>query len=342
MSGTDTQEWLWQSEELPKFFNQSIVGPLTTHSHLYTDDSILPTQRLVMVFGRPGVGKRTALEAMCKEANLSYTTVDGRNFFEGEAKVELNQEQLGVQVMIIEQANDMVAGAYATQQTREFMLDLRRLVDEAKIFIICLMDVVPKNLEMADRDIMAVQINRNFDATVYFGAPPRPQRELIFKRLFDKLFTHLGPHLANALEDGDYTFLADSSAYATPLQMQKYVQRVATLAIQKKGTKVDQEMLKRCLYPTMNGTFTISTSDNGRLEDQFAVAAGFALPSFSAAEEHEREQAEQDQLVLDHISHFVAGEEEEEGEGGEDMTFKRPLDLSLDPEVVEPPMKKNK
>lgn len=313
--------FIYESEELPKFFAQSVVGPLKTMPQLFTNDEVLPAQRLVMVFGRPGVGKRTAVEHLCRKEGLSVALLNGRDLFNGTSEVELSDEQLSVQVLIIEQANDMVAGAYASKETREFALSLKKISRETGIFIFCLMDVVPRMLEMAERDILAMEVNRSFDATIYFPAPTRVDRILIFKKLFQKLLTHVntnGGDLVDGLEEADYGFLAESAAYTTPLQIQRFVQRVGLLAVQNKGTRLERALLMRCLIMKGAASYCITAGDNGRLEDQFSTAAGIAIPSNKAAEDHEKEQQELQAQAQNYVSHFVAEDPEEEEPSGEE------------------------
>ena len=319
MEGEDENS-LWYSDELPNFFTQSILGPLKTNVTAYVEEDVLPVQRLVMLFGRPGVGKRTALMSLCRKNDISMATMDGQNLYEGDSKIELGSDTQGVQVLIIEHANDLIAGAYATVQTREFALSLKKLASAMRIFIFCLMDVEPKQLEMADRDILAVQYNRNFDATVFFNCPDRDTRCRLFKKMFKRLFAVL-TGLVDEVTSVDYSFLADSSAYATPYQIQKFVQRVALLAVQNNNTTVNREFIKRCLYLRSALTYAITANDNAQLEHIFSCAAGISIPTNDADIEH----AETQERNKRQISHFIVEPEEEEEEENEPPVKKSKL-----------------
>lgn len=299
-------EWVWLSDELPKFFNQSVLGPLRTASSLFTNDDVLPVQRFNLLFGRPGVGKRTALETLCERDKVSFSTLDAENLFEGTSKISLTEKHTSVEVLIIEHANSLIVGPYATQWTRNFALDLKSIAQANKIFIFCLCDIVPKNMTQGDRDLLAVQFLRNFNATIYFKAPTANAREHMFRRRIALMFDHLEmvakklnvdlntfcATTADGLKDEDYKMLTDASHHCTPLQITKFIQRVALVCVSTQSSDgvLNTELLKRCLYPKGPGDYSITEENSARAESSFAADAGQSIPSGRAAKEHEQKR----------------------------------------------------
>ena len=291
---------LWKSTELPKFIDQSVLAPLKTHKELFKNDKVLPVQRFNMIFGRNGVGKCTALKSILSENDISYIVMD--------AEESTAQLENGAQVLIIENANSLVIGPYATEESRKFALELRKMAYSLKIFVFCLVNIVPQNMTQGDRDLLACQFIRNFDATIYFEAPSVEYRERIFKKLFADFFDHVGDAWKDELVDESYNLMVDSSRYCTPLQIQLFVQRVALVVVQQPhGTPINTELIKECLFSMGPGNWSITKEISGNTEDKFAASAGLSIPSGRAKEEY----AKQKEMT---ISGFVLEEDEEEDE----------------------------
>ena len=276
---------MWLSEQLPTFVKQSVVGPLKTHKELFTDDNILPVQRCNMVFGRDGVGKRTALEYILNEESISFVTIDAENM-DGHTEGNYNDAQ----VLIIQNANSLVVGPYTTNESRKFALELKKMTRSMNIFIFCLVNIVPQNMTLGETDLLAVQVLRNFDATIYFESPTVEFRGQIFKKCFAEFFDHVGDRCVDNISDEAYNLLVDSSAYATPAQIRTFVNRVALVSIQSVNTSVDIELIKQCMFSIGPGTWSITKGISGNIEDRFAAAAGYSIPSGRAQKEYERQQ----------------------------------------------------
>ena len=299
--------YLWKSTELPKFIKQSVLAPLKTQKELFTNDDVLPVQRCNMVFGRDGVGKCTALKSILKGNDISYLVMDAE-----ESTTQIGEND--AQVLIIENANSLIIGPYATEESRKFALELRKMSYSLKIFIFCLVNIVPQNMTQGDRDLLACQFLQNFDATIYFEAPSVEYREKIFKKLFANFFDHVGDDWKDELDQESYNLMVDSSRYCTPLQLQRFAQRVALVVVQQpKGTPVNTEFIKECLFNMGPGNWSITKEISGNTEDKFAASAGLSIPSGRAQVEYESaKQMKITDFVLEDDDEKRSREEEEE------------------------------
>ena len=310
--------WMWLPEELVKFFNQSVLGPLRTAKSIFTNDNVFPVQRFVLLFGRPGVGKRTALEALCTQNNVSFSTLDGEDLYDGDSKIFLTKEHTSVEVLIVEHANSLIVGPYATTYTRNLALDLKKLAHLNKIFIFCLCDIVPKNMTQGDRDLVAVQFLHNFNATIFFKAPSANIRTEMFCKRVALLFDHFEEvaqrlnvecdyFCRDELSENDYKMLTDASHHCTPLQITLFMQRVALVIAQHPNNVLNTELIKECFYSKGPVDVSITEENTSQIESAFAADAGQSIPSGRAAEAHKKQQDELEQ----HVDYFVAEPDEE-------------------------------
>lgn len=285
---------LYFSKELPKAVEQAVLDPLRKHRALFTNEAILPVPRVNLVFGRRGVGKKTALLKLLANHNISHMLLNG------EQETTSIEPDAAFQVLVIENGHALVLPPYATENSRTFALRLKEMAQELSIIVFCLVDVPPPDMTMADRDLLSVEFLQKFDNTIYFDAPSPDEALPIFKHQFARLFAHLQAHMENPCEDAlvedDYKYMVDCAGFATPRDIQHFVQRIARLAIQNPGLKVDRSIVELCMFS--HGPLTQGiTKENGHDQEQhFARFAGISIPSMRAVVEHEREQEAQEKL----------------------------------------------
>lgn len=287
-------EPLYFSKELPKAFQQAVLDPLKENPALFSNDDVLPIPRVNLVFGRRGVGKKGALLDLLNKHGISHMLING------EQEMTSFEPDFSFQVLVIENGHALVLPPYATDNSRTFALRLKEMAQQLSIIVFCLVDVPPTNMTLADRDLLSVEFLQKFDNTIYFDAPPVDQALAIFKWQFAQMFAHVEKYMdhpcLDRLTEDDYKYMVDCAGFATPLDIQKFVQRVARIAIQNPSLEVDRTIIELCMYSHGPLTQGIAKESGHDQEQHFARFAGISIPSMRAVVEHEREQEQKNKL----------------------------------------------
>lgn len=243
--------------------------------------SIFKMPYLAMLLGRPGTRKlERFLEAM-KEKNVECTVMDGKNPHSDVITTRATGKPADTDVLIIDHADGLIRPPIATQESREFAFALKEMAETQRRFIVCLFDVVPRELD--PRDERAQQFIKDFDRIIYCSTPNLKERAASFEAELILLRDHAKANGGRAIEVSltadDYEYLAEISADATRAEIRTFCEETILTALHAPNTIVSRDFIETMLHPLNETTRSIVPYECRSREDVFRQACGFVKPS---------------------------------------------------------------
>ena len=272
----------------PEFQSQldTLIGRPWAHPELYADETLLPMRYTVAVCGRPGAGKREAVEEYCRRHGIPHE--------EGVVTVEFGQTKLAVQVItnvletnfapaplegegeqklrhvfIIDRA-DFLVFEPDDEATMRFALTMEREARAHGVLFVCFFDRPILGGGGGDEYHLSPQTKafrsafaKQFELRAYLGPPDGAFRTAFFKAYFERVAAS-GLAKVNLSQD-DYTMLGgDFSQYETPRDMLRFLH--STL-YENYGAVIDMALLQAKMVVSPLGGGLSFTKINRKTEE---------------------------------------------------------------------------
>ncbi len=246
---------VWQGDEffvesLDQFVRQPYAEPNAFQPGLN------PVRRLVLVYGRPGVGKKEAIKLYCDNAGVpsGVVTVEFARTAEAITQIQhviVKQDELIKEIdaamqhdhgprinhAIIIDRFDKLIFEPDNEATMLFMLNLSRTAQDHNLMFICLSDRLASeeshaNLPQTTR-LYRQAIFEQFKARAYLGAPSSSFRQVLFRTMIERFVAFANGQSSRGdntivltMTDDDYVKLADFSAFATSEDIAAFLRAV--------------------------------------------------------------------------------------------------------------------
>jgi hypothetical protein len=247
--GGSIDPWIGD-EKFGQSLDQFVLQP-HTQPHLF-HPAINPLRRMVIVYGRPGVCKKEALEHYCHKIGIpsivvtvefarTTAAVDSIQTFVEQQKLHIEAIDAALSASVPTQADEEEGNNVGTvdyaiiidrfdrlvfepdnERTMLFVLNLTKMAATNNFMFICLSDrlateEVHSNLLQTTR-MYRQSVFEQFRARAYLPAPHPVYRRTLIQHLINTFVDHMRDQqvdIAIELSEGDYLRLVDYSAYAT-------------------------------------------------------------------------------------------------------------------------------